>query len=71
VIVVEWADKIAPLLPEARLSLMLAVLEETDADLAEEAPRTLSARAVGARYATLLENLNALPEIEPLLRLSV
>jgi len=70
VIVVEWADKIAPLLPEARLTLMLAAQEETDSDRVEEAPRTLSARAVGQRYATLLENLNALPEIAPLIRLS-
>jgi len=71
VIVVEWADKIAPLLPEARLTLTLALPEETDPDLVDEAPRTLRAAATGARYITLIQNLNALPEITPLLRLTL
>ncbi|MCW3055441.1 MAG: ATPase, YjeE family [Chthonomonadales bacterium] len=70
VIVVEWADKIAPLLPEARLTLTLALAEELDPDLVEEAPRTLSAEATGARYITLIQNLNVLPEIRSLLRLT-
>jgi len=71
VIVVEWADKIAPLLPEARLTLTLALPEEADPDLVDEAPRTLSAEATGVRYITLVQNLNALPEIRSLIGITL
>ena len=69
VIVVEWADKIAPLLPEERLTLTLTLPQETGSPLVEAAPRTMSAEAVGVRYTTLLQNLDALSEIRPLLGL--
>ncbi len=66
VIVVEWADKIAMLLPEERLTLTLALPDETDTEA--DAPRDMHALAVGKRYVELLHELNARPEIGLLIR---
>lgn len=66
VIVVEWADKIAMLLPQERLTLTLALPEETDTEPEER--RTLAAEAVGKRCVALLRDLNAQPEVAPLIR---
>ena len=66
VIVVEWADKIAMLLPTERLTLTMAHPEETDTEA--DAPRDVHASAVGTRYVELLHELNARPEIGPLIR---
>src|SRR5262249_9640924 len=65
VIGAEWADKIAALLPPERLTLRLEILADTSEDAgAEDAPRRLSAEAVGSRYAALLAEVGALPELE-------
>ncbi len=66
VVVVEWADKVSALLPEERLTLTLEMAGEEASPEAEDAPRRLTAEAVGPRYAALLAELAALPEL-PLL----
>lgn len=68
VVVVEWANKIAMLLPEERLTLTLTVPEATDPEAVEEAPRLVQADAVGKRYVELLHQLNQQPDVLPLLR---
>lgn len=62
VVIIEWADRIAPLLPEARLTLTLQLAETVPplTDLGEEAPRLLHVEAEGARPQTLLQELKAL-----------
>ncbi len=66
VIVIEWADKIAMLLPAERLTLTLS--EERAAEYSEDSERLVQADAVGKRYVELLSDLNTQPEIAPLLR---
>jgi tRNA threonylcarbamoyladenosine biosynthesis protein TsaE len=75
VVVVEWANRLTPLLPEARLNLTLEIVSEAGRSRLEtadvpsepgeqdEEPRRLTAEAVGPRYAALLAELCALPEI--------
>lgn len=65
VVVVEWADKIAALLPEERLTLRLEI--ETDGEEpGDDVPRLLTAEASGTRYTALLAELVALPELQAL-----
>ncbi|MCW3100382.1 MAG: tsaE [Chthonomonadaceae bacterium] len=71
VMVIEWADKIAPLLPDERLTLTLSIADDGETDGSEEAPRAVEAQAVGERYVTLLKDLNAQSGIAALLRLPV
>jgi tRNA threonylcarbamoyladenosine biosynthesis protein TsaE len=67
VVLIEWADKVLPLLPAERLTLELTIIEPElhptgeadDADL----PRRVTAEATGDRYITLLDELTAVPEI--------
>jgi tRNA threonylcarbamoyladenosine biosynthesis protein TsaE len=66
VIVVEWADKIALLLPEERLTLTLMQPEEQAE--AEDDVRILISEAVGARYVALLRALNVRSNIAPMIR---
>jgi tRNA threonylcarbamoyladenosine biosynthesis protein TsaE len=62
VLVVEWADKVEPLLPDERLTLLLGLpAPEEPPDL-----RLLRAQPSGARYTALLHELVALPEIADL-----
>lgn len=67
VMVIEWANKIAPLLPEERLTLSLALPDTVEPEFAEEAPRMLSAEASGKRYVELLSQLHQHPEVAPLI----
>jgi tRNA threonylcarbamoyladenosine biosynthesis protein TsaE len=48
VVVIEWPERITPLLPPERLWITLDVLDETT-------QRQLTLRATGPRYETLLE----------------
>jgi tRNA threonylcarbamoyladenosine biosynthesis protein TsaE len=65
VIVLEWADRVAALLPAERLTLRLEMLPDAAGHPdAEESPRRLRAEAVGARWAALLADLGALPELQ-------
>ena len=48
VVIVEWADKIAELLPEARLTLRLEI--DGEANDEGEAPRRVEISAAGQRY---------------------
>ncbi len=57
VVVVEWADKIAELLPAERLTLQLEIAGEPDDD--GEAPRRLQIGAAGARYEQMKDELTA------------
>lgn len=66
VIVVEWADKIAMLLPEERLTLTLTQPEEASDE--EGAPRSVVSEAIGNRYVALLQTLNVRSDIAPMLR---
>ena len=66
VIVVEWADKIAALLPEERLTLTLVQPEGSEGE-AEEA-RVMYTTAVGERWVKLLSTLNSQPDIAALIR---
>lgn len=63
VVVVEWADRVLPLLPAERLTLTLEIVGEPSGPEGEEGPRRLSAEAAGTSYAALLEELTALPEL--------
>ncbi len=66
VIVVEWADKVAALLPAERLTLTLEIVAPEEMDMeAADAPRCLTVEAVGPRYESLLAELEALPEMRP------
>ncbi len=59
IVVVEWADKIAALLPEERLTLTLEEAGESDPDAdADSIPRLLRMEAMGLRYEELM---NCLP----------
>ena len=55
VVIVEWADKIAELLPAERLTLQLEIIGEPDED--GEAPRRLTATANGTRCVQLLTEI--------------
>jgi tRNA threonylcarbamoyladenosine biosynthesis protein TsaE len=67
VVIVEWADRVAELLPPERLTLTLKMLEAPpDAALDAEAPRLLTAEATGKRYENLLAELAALPPLKAL-----
>lgn len=66
VVVVEWADKLLDLLPEARIELLLEIEADAAGDVGEEAPRLLTARGKGERSQTLLMTLSELPEIDAL-----
>jgi tRNA threonylcarbamoyladenosine biosynthesis protein TsaE len=68
VMVIEWADKIAPLLPEERLTLTLSDADAGETDANEDAPRAVEALAAGERYVKLLKDLNAQSGIASLLR---
>ena len=65
VVVVEWADKFAELLPADRLTLRIELGEEAlSGDLEEDVPRVVEAEAAGADYISLLAAL----EVDPALR---
>lgn len=66
VVVIEWADKIAALLPEERLTLTMEYTDRGEAD-AEEQPRLLTAVPTGSRWIDILRAMNSLPEIRALL----
>ena len=57
VVIVEWADKVAELLPEERLTLHLEIAGEPDED--GEAPRELEITAAGTRYEQMKRELAA------------
>ena len=57
VVVVEWADKIAELLPEERLTLRLEIAGDLNED--GEAPRKLKITAAGTRYEQMKSEINA------------
>jgi tRNA threonylcarbamoyladenosine biosynthesis protein TsaE len=63
VIVIEWADRVAPLLPAERLTLTLEITGAPSELEGENVPRKLVAEAAGPSYATLLKALAALPEL--------
>ena len=64
VVVVEWADKIASLLPAERFDLILEIDDQSDVDPTEEdVPRRLSVSAWGERPASVLKDLTALPDL--------
>jgi tRNA threonylcarbamoyladenosine biosynthesis protein TsaE len=50
---VEWAEKIAALLPEERLEVTLETLEAEESTEVEDSPRKLNIFPVGARYEAL------------------
>ena len=70
VVVVEWADRIEPLLPPERLTLHLG-MEKRDTnewgfeemENGDETPRLLNAMATGDRYLHLLAELADLPAL--------
>lgn len=65
VVVVEWADKIAALLPDERLTLTLEEVEDNNPVPDSEAtPRVLRMEAAGIRYKQLLEAWMQAPEVE-------
>ncbi|MCS6777463.1 MAG: tRNA (adenosine(37)-N6)-threonylcarbamoyltransferase complex ATPase subunit type 1 TsaE [Chloroherpetonaceae bacterium] len=63
VLLIEWADRIASLLPPDHLLLLLEI--QNVGDPAEDAPRILRASATGARSRQLLELLTAQWNTEP------
>jgi len=63
VMVVEWADRVAVLLPPERLTLRLEIPADAAPDT-EDAPRLLTAEAAGARAVALLADLDARAEIK-------
>lgn len=68
VVVVEWADKIAALLPEERLTLTLEEVGESDLiSDADTIPRLLRMEAAGPRYEQLQKELTNLPEVKAML----
>ncbi len=50
IVVIEWPERIEPLLPAERLWIALDILDETT-------ERQITVRATGARYAALLDDL--------------
>lgn len=65
-VVIEWADRIEPLLPAERLTLSLFRGEGTSQNT-DEAARTLTVTASGTRHSTLLEQLKSAPVIQSLI----
>ena len=69
VVVVEWADRVLPLLPVEHLTLTLEIVEDpSGSDGEEDGPRRLSAGVAGASYTALLEEIAALPEMQRMAR---
>lgn len=64
VMVVEWADRVMPLLPPERLVLEMEIAAETEEAFAEDAPRRLRVVPFGLCYSGRLATLAALPEIQ-------
>lgn len=67
VVIIEWADRIATLLPQERLNLALSLPEpEKDQERVLENARLLRAEAVGLRAIDLLWDVAHVPEIRKL-----
>jgi tRNA threonylcarbamoyladenosine biosynthesis protein TsaE len=66
VVIIEWADRIAPLLPAERLTLCLSRCEDTPRNRHEE-NRILTISASGARHQMLLEQLKNAPELNSMI----
>ncbi len=64
VVLVEWADKIAALLPPERLTLMLSEQGTRDREQGIDEARLISAEAKGMRHERLLAELAAQSETE-------
>jgi tRNA threonylcarbamoyladenosine biosynthesis protein TsaE len=60
VAIVEWADRIEPILPSERIDI---TMEQVGDDMADQTVRRLIAVSFGARHTSVLQSLAALPNV--------